>query len=107
MNKLFTFLIVIASLYMAASIELVGAGFDEYAEGDGLNIEKYDEDMEDFSDFQRLLGRRKPRRKPKKTCRDGKRCRKNSDCRRGGCTVRYVSASEFHDMPHHYSIAIL
>ncbi|KAL3775965.1 hypothetical protein ACHAWO_012153 [Cyclotella atomus] len=33
--------------------------------------------------------------RPRKTCRDGKRCRKKSDCKKGGCTVRNESPSDF------------
>ena len=83
-GRLFTIFVLIASLFMVVSVgaydEVDTLGFDEY-EGDEMDYILHPERM--------LWHRGKPHRKrtvvykpSKKTCRNGKRCRNNGDCRK-------------------------
>ena len=90
-RRLFTILVLIASLYMVVSVgaygevDTVGFDEDEY-EGDEIDNILHPERMLWHRGRPHKQRGRKSKRsvyKPsKKTCRNGKRCRNNGDCRK-------------------------
>lgn len=74
----FILVIIVTLLYTATAIELSGGWLNEYAEPKGFNEFDVDQHIHDViaNNAERML------RRPVKTCRDGKRCKKKSDCKK-------------------------